>query len=303
MFRLQDNAPEVYVNNSRDFQLFCRLYDSLQNGVKYNIDTISKTSSTQECPVTMLPLLKTKLGLFGAIDASDYELTMTLRAFPSLIRHKGTISAVTDIVTLFHRMSHDIDSPPMIELNDGNIHIIFQSAVSNEDLLVSLLELVAPAGCEITYEITKLGSGHTDFRVDTSVAFTRYNLERDGVAVVFRHASLTSGMNTVTFKQGMRELHLTYRAPTDGEYTFNCNGVTITGVSHIGDSEEISVEKDGDNAHCNLYRNGSYDITFYRTDASNDASYNVFISVPMDTDDLKNTVGLTYVYRNEEDSK
>jgi hypothetical protein len=250
----------------------------------------------------MLPLLKTKLGLFGAIDASDYELTMALRAFPALMRHKGTISAVTDIVTLFHRMSHDIDSPPIVELKDGNIHIIFQSAVSNEDLLVSLLELVAPTGCEVTYEITKLGSGHTDFRVDTSVAFTRYNLEKDGVAVVFRHASLTSGMNTVTLKQGMRELHLTYRAPVNGEYVFNCSGVTITGISHIGDGEEIPVEKNGDNIHCTLYRNGSYDITFYRTEASADVSYNVFISVPTDTDDLKNTVGLTYVYSPEEDN-
>lgn len=40
MFRIQDNVPEVYINESRDFQLISRLYDILFSGTKYDIDSM-----------------------------------------------------------------------------------------------------------------------------------------------------------------------------------------------------------------------------------------------------------------------
>ena len=48
LFRTQDNVPEIYVNESRDFQLLCRLKDVMINGVKYAIDSINHTSNTLE---------------------------------------------------------------------------------------------------------------------------------------------------------------------------------------------------------------------------------------------------------------
>ena len=40
MLRLENNTPSIYCQKSRDFQLFCRLYDVVNNGVKFDIDSI-----------------------------------------------------------------------------------------------------------------------------------------------------------------------------------------------------------------------------------------------------------------------
>ena len=50
MFRLQNNVPEVYVDKSRDFQLFCRLYDSCFGGVKFSIDSMSRLTNASILP-------------------------------------------------------------------------------------------------------------------------------------------------------------------------------------------------------------------------------------------------------------
>ena len=40
MFRFQDNIPDVYINESRDFQILSRLSDILFSGLKYDIDSM-----------------------------------------------------------------------------------------------------------------------------------------------------------------------------------------------------------------------------------------------------------------------
>ena len=40
MFRIQDNVPEVYVEESRDFQLFSRIYDFAFQSCKLRVDSL-----------------------------------------------------------------------------------------------------------------------------------------------------------------------------------------------------------------------------------------------------------------------
>lgn len=47
--RLQNNVPEVYVKESRDFQLLCRLYDCILNGVKFDIDSMLNITDSKSC--------------------------------------------------------------------------------------------------------------------------------------------------------------------------------------------------------------------------------------------------------------
>ena len=35
MFRVENNVPDVYVQESRDFQLFCKLYDLAFQGSRF----------------------------------------------------------------------------------------------------------------------------------------------------------------------------------------------------------------------------------------------------------------------------
>ena len=41
MIRLQNSTPSEYCAQSRDFQLLCKLYDTVFNSLQFNISTIT----------------------------------------------------------------------------------------------------------------------------------------------------------------------------------------------------------------------------------------------------------------------
>ena len=104
MFRLQDNVPEIYVNESRDFQLICRMMDAIQGSTKYKIDSLIHTSNTKECNASLLQHLKYKLGFFDDVDLTDEQLRFVLMGFPYIMRYKGSKKAIEDTMNLYFRL-------------------------------------------------------------------------------------------------------------------------------------------------------------------------------------------------------
>ena len=74
MFRLQNNTPSYYVNNSRDFQLFCRLYDYINNGVKFDIDSIININDPLKINDRLLNLYGSKVGFFTNKNINTNEI-------------------------------------------------------------------------------------------------------------------------------------------------------------------------------------------------------------------------------------
>ena len=64
IFRIENNVPDVYVNNSRDFQLLARLKTVLFAAIKHDINSIIFLSNTTYCRDSHLENLSTKLGFF-----------------------------------------------------------------------------------------------------------------------------------------------------------------------------------------------------------------------------------------------
>lgn len=62
IFRLQNNVPDIYVNESRDFQVFCRLVDLYFATTKNGADGVLKTLSATTCSDNLLQLLQSKVG-------------------------------------------------------------------------------------------------------------------------------------------------------------------------------------------------------------------------------------------------
>lgn len=151
MFRLQQNTPEVYVNNSRDFQLFCRLYDAIQGSTKFNIDSMLNTSSTHSCQSSMLSLIGTKVGFFNELEVDDTEFRYVLQAFPIIMRNKGTRTAVQQITNLYHRYLNNRGRHPEINIDNSTqcICVYFFDTYTHSDLLIQMLKLVAPAGYDV----------------------------------------------------------------------------------------------------------------------------------------------------------
>ena len=104
MIRLQDKTPEVYCAESRDFQLFCRLYDCVINGVKFDIDTIPDILDAMTCRTSMLQLLQTKLGFFTNKKLTDDALRYVLTAFPIMVKNKGSLKSIQQAVNVFFKV-------------------------------------------------------------------------------------------------------------------------------------------------------------------------------------------------------
>lgn len=155
MFRLQNHVPEVYVDKSRDFQLFCRLYDSCFSGVKFSIDSMARVTDTKHCDSSVLELLKTKLGLFSTIEVDASELRYLLQAFPTIMRYKGSKRSVEYIKVLYTKMYSNVSVPEVEYGADCTLRFIFSEPPKNDKLLLELLKYVLPTGYIISYDVAE----------------------------------------------------------------------------------------------------------------------------------------------------
>lgn len=158
LIRLQDNTPDVYSGESRDFQLFCRLYDCVNNGFLYDASTISDIVDTEMCRSTLLPLLQTKVGFFGdTSNLDDRSLRMILEAYPYLIKHKGSLKAIKYAMNVFFKII-GVDKRYGITVDYSNyiITIMIESSLLDTTILKLILEPILPAGVGVT--INYIGS-------------------------------------------------------------------------------------------------------------------------------------------------
>lgn len=157
MIRLQDKTPEVYCAESRDFQLFCRLYDCVTNSVKFNVDTIPDILDATKCRTEMLALLQTKLGFFTNKQLTDDALRYVLASFPIMVRNKGSLKAIQQAVNVFFKV-YGIRSEVKIWstnerikiydtwVDDHTIIIGINSTIKDVSLLEEIFRYILPAG-------------------------------------------------------------------------------------------------------------------------------------------------------------
>lgn len=150
MFRVENNVPEVYIHESRDFQLISRLYDLVFQSSRFSIDSMTHTSDSLRCNENLLTLLSTKVGFFTKSQFTDDIYRSIICVFPTLIKYKGSLSAIILITNLFGRlMNTNVDVT--YSSDDGVITVGFEEELTNTELLFSLLEYVRPTGVFIEY--------------------------------------------------------------------------------------------------------------------------------------------------------
>ena len=167
MIRFQECVPDYYIEESRDFQVLCRLYDFTYNALKYNIDSMGSLTNTRFVKDTVLPLTGDKFGIY---DKDSYSNRYLLEALPIALKYKGSLKSVNilinafldseevfDYVTAFH--SKDEDSAKEIsELLDREVKpysiVIFLSSypnMTNLRILNEYLKMVIPSGMIVEY--------------------------------------------------------------------------------------------------------------------------------------------------------
>lgn len=154
MFRLQDNVPDIYVTESRDFQLFCKLVDFIVNSTKYNIDSIVDLLDTTKINDNMLSLLATKLGFFPKYEYDSRRLRYMLAAFPYMMKYKGTKKGIEIATTAILKSESNTESPIINIVNkDDSGNLVYKieiytiiKKIENKLALRELLSYVVPTG-------------------------------------------------------------------------------------------------------------------------------------------------------------
>ncbi len=175
MFRIQDMVPEVYPDQSRDFQIFCRAYDVAFNGVKQAIDSMNNLSSTQLCDSSVLELLQSKLGFFSSIAATDADMRCVLQAFPHIIKYKGSKKAVEYIVNLYSRLVSATDISIDVTGETRVIELSSNTPIRKTDLLVALLKYIIPTGYTVDYYITSIVNETTNVNTQSKLDYYVYD--------------------------------------------------------------------------------------------------------------------------------
>lgn len=166
IFRIQEHVPDVYPRKSRDFQLFCNLFDCLNGGIKYDIDSILDVVDTNQCNERLIPYLQTKLGFFTNVKIPASHLRIILKAFPYIVRNKGSIKGVEWAVQTFLKI-RKIDTPVIIRVDNSTytVYIGTEEKLTDTEVLEEILKYVLPAGYELRYIF------YTDTAYNTSLNY------------------------------------------------------------------------------------------------------------------------------------
>lgn len=160
VFKYKNNVPDVYPNESRDFQLICNVFDLTQNSIKYDIDSMLNILDTDLCTEKLLPLLQTKLGFISNYNLSAKQLRIVLKAFPYLIKNKGSTKGIQQTIQTFLKTQNIFGNVQIDYTNKNNtgilnniyeVNIGLQTKLLDVSLLTELLRFILPAGYVLKY--------------------------------------------------------------------------------------------------------------------------------------------------------
>lgn len=160
LFRLQDNAPPYCIEQSRDFQLFCRLFDTITNSIRFDTQSMLNTLTVSKANDRMLELYATRVGFSSSIDIDANVLRYILAAFPYIIKNKGTKIGIEQCIYTILKAENSTE-PPFVDIinkaydsetgiySDSDsyvINIYTPIRLFNEAALRELLKYIIPAG-------------------------------------------------------------------------------------------------------------------------------------------------------------
>ncbi len=152
MFRVENNVPDVYPSQSRDFQLVSRLYDLVFQSSRFSIDSLVYTSDSKRCNSFLLPLISAKVGLFDELKIPDKQYRAIISGFPHIIKYKGSIKGLKLLLNLLGRAFNIDFSVDESKLSQSILTVVVSEKFLNIDLLYTLVEYVAPSGILVKYE-------------------------------------------------------------------------------------------------------------------------------------------------------
>lgn len=172
MFRISEKVPEVYMKESRDFQILPRIDDLLFLGEHYDISTIQELNNPKKCRNSCLKYLAEKVGFYTDKYIPDNVLINIISAFRTALKNKGTDLGIQQAVIAILKAENSIDPPKIIYTRSDSslqyyeqytINIYTPIKIINEVALREFLKYIIPAG--YNYNIYAYDSSETEGEV------------------------------------------------------------------------------------------------------------------------------------------
>lgn len=156
-FKLENNVPNVYIDESRDFQLLCRVLDVYLKGVLNQASYIPYQLNLDKCSEQLLYAIANMQGFVTNKYIPPEILRNICKVFPYCIKRKGTIEAirvaayaVLSVDKLIYYINVTTDSTAA----DTYVVTITCNARSEYlPYLEELLRFILPAGWRVSYQL------------------------------------------------------------------------------------------------------------------------------------------------------
>lgn len=195
MFRLQENVPEVYVKQSRDFQLFCRVFDTINNSLRYNALSAQNLLNPLKVSDRLLPLLATRVGFFPKHEYNTYALREVISAFPYIVKYKGSKLGIEMALNVILKIENNYKGS-LVRINNVShtVEIYTETRIKGEDLLRDVLSYILPIGYDInvsTYEYRDLSNYPTQVGLNSN-NMQEVNKNSKDISIILSSDDLTS---------------------------------------------------------------------------------------------------------------
>lgn len=192
LLRMQNRTPPIYCEESRDFQLFCRLYDTIVNGLLFDIDTITDLINTKDIRSSFLQLLQTKLGFFTPYSFNENTLRYVLSGFPHMVKYKGSLKSIEYAVNNFLKINN-ILSPVTVTYQKTPLLLQNGYTVPDHTIVVGISASLQEATIlkEVFRYILPFGTGYYFYYYSTRSELTNI-LEADNAIILYVSDNINS---------------------------------------------------------------------------------------------------------------
>jgi hypothetical protein len=165
MINFYNQVPSIYTNASRDFQYLSWLINIVLNSVKHNVDGLYDLPNTKT-DTRLAELLAMTLGFKVKRKYNQEQLAALVSIIPSILRYKGTITAVT-LAGMALINASGTTGDFSCEIKDGTLVVTLPKELIDINLFMDLLPYILPAG--MTCHIIRNTQEKEDF--ETKVAY------------------------------------------------------------------------------------------------------------------------------------
>ena len=181
MIVLQNSVPEIYYNQSRDFQFLARSFEVLFNYLKTNADIIKGLPQSKNFDIKLLTLLAYTVGFVSKHDYNTDDLFNVCSCFALLLKNKGSLKSIkVAIETLLNAQQisqkYEIDDTGRVSGSKYDLIITLPYEIKDVVLLEDIFDYILPTGYTYTFKyVDSIEEEELPLSADAIATYGLYN--------------------------------------------------------------------------------------------------------------------------------